>query len=115
MPLAAAEAAAINRTAEGWPAGLVLLHGFLSNIPPGQDRLAALSGRQRTELRAHIFDYLAEEVFSRLPEEAPNNRPSAAVLARELSARNLFVMSTDADGSVIRYHVLFREFLLKTA
>jgi ATP/maltotriose-dependent transcriptional regulator MalT len=141
MPLASAEAAAVNRTAEGWPAGLVLLHGFFANVP-GSDRLAALTGQPRTEFRAHIFDYLAEEVFSRLPsglqdfllhtavadhlttplmaaltglpEEAPENRPSVASRLRELTTRNLFVSPIDADGSVIRYHALFREFLLKT-
>ena len=62
MPLASEEAAAVNRTAEGWPAGLVLLHGFFANVP-GSDRLAALTGKPRTEFRAHIFDYLAEEFF----------------------------------------------------
>ena len=141
MPIAAAEAATVNRTAEGWPAGLVLLHGFFVNLP-GNDRLAALTGHPRTEFRAHIFDYLAEEVFSRLtpglqdfllytavadhlttplmadltglPEQAPENRISVASRVRELTARNLFVSSIDADGSVIRYHALFREFLLKT-
>jgi ATP/maltotriose-dependent transcriptional regulator MalT/DNA-binding SARP family transcriptional activator len=141
MPLAASEAAAVNRTAEGWPAGLVLLHGFFANLS-GNDRLSALTGQPRTEFRAHIFDYLAEEVFSRLPpglqdfllhtavtdrltaplmaaltglpEQAPEGRPSVASRVRELATRNLFVSSIDADGSVIRYHALFREFLLKT-
>ncbi len=141
MPLTAAEAAVVNRTAEGWPAGLVLLHGFFANVP-GNDRLAALTGQPRTEFRAHIFDYLAEEVFSRLPpglqdfllhtavadhlttplmaaltglpEHAPESRPSVASLVRELTTRNLFVSAIDADGSIICYHALFREFLLKT-
>ncbi|MBS1125490.1 MAG: ATP-dependent transcriptional regulator, partial [Nitrospirae bacterium] len=141
MPLAEAEAAAVNRTAEGWPAGLVLLHGFLMNVPR-QDRLAALAGRQQLEFRTHIFDYLAQEVFSHLPQDlqdfllhtavadhltrplmsaltglpetAPDGKPSVSALVRELSARNLFISSVDADGSVIRYHALFREFLLKT-
>ena len=141
MSLATAEAAAVNRTAEGWPAGLVLLHGFLMNVP-GQDRLAALAGRRRMEFRTHIFDYLAQEVFSHLPqgvqdfllrtavadylngplmsaltglpENATDGRPSVTALVRELSARNLFVSAIDADGSLIRYHALFREFLLKT-
>jgi LuxR family maltose regulon positive regulatory protein len=49
-----------------------------------------------------------------LPENAPDGSPSVSALVRELSARNLFVSSVDADGSVIRYHSLFREFLLKT-
>jgi len=141
MPLRAAEAAAVNGLVEGWPAGLVLLHGFLVNLP-AQDRLAALAGRRRTEFRAHIFDYLAEEVFSHLPRglqdfllhtavadhltlplmaalsglpaNAPDGRPSVTALVRELSARNLFVTSVDAEGSAIRYHALFREFLVKT-
>ncbi len=141
MPLAAAEAATVNRTVEGWPAGLVLLHGFLANVP-GKARVAALVEHQPMEFRVHIFDYLAQEVFSHLPqglqdfllhtavadhltrplmaaltglpENAPDGRPSVTALVRELSARNLFVSSIDADGSVIRYHALFREFLLKT-
>jgi LuxR family maltose regulon positive regulatory protein len=141
LPLAPTEASAINRTAEGWPAGLVLLHGFLMNVP-GRDRLAALAGNQRLEYRTHIFDYLAEEVFAHLPqvlqnflmhtavadhltpalmsaltgipENAPAGKPSVAALARELSTRNLFVSSIDAEGSVIRYHSLFRAFLLRT-
>jgi len=141
MPLAETEAAAVNRAAEGWPAGLVLLHGFLMNVPR-QDLLAALAGRRQLGLRAHIFDYLAQEVFSHLPQDlqdfllrtavadhltrplmsaltglpetAPDGKPSVSTLVRELSARNLFVSSVDADGSIIRYHALFREFLLKT-
>ena len=141
MPVTLAEAAEINRNAEGWPAGLVLLHGFFVNLP-GNDRVAALSGKLDTEFRAHIFDYLADEVFSRLPpglqdfllhtsvadhlsrplmaaltglpEQAPENRTSVASRVKELAARNLFVSAADADGSIVRYHALFREFLLKT-
>jgi len=141
MPLAPAEASAVNHIAEGWPAGLVLLHGFLANVP-GQDRLAALAGSRRLEYRSPIFDYLAEEVFAHLstdlqdflvhtavadhltpplmaaltglPENAPDGRPSVSTLARELSERNLFVSFVNAEGSVIRYHALFREFLLRT-
>lgn len=140
LPLTPAEAVTVNRSAEGWPAGLVLLHGILTGIPGG-DRLAALTGPHHREYRSHIFDYLAAEVFAHLPrelqdvlmrtavadhltpslmsaltgvpEQAPAGKPAIATFVRDMVARNLFVTSIDAEVAAIRYHSLFREFLLK--
>jgi LuxR family maltose regulon positive regulatory protein len=141
MQIAPAEAAEINRTVEGWPAGLVLLHGYLASVP-GRDRIAALGERARAELRSHIFDYLAQEVFaslpaglqdfllrtavadtltvplmtllSGLPAETAGKGASVTSMILELQQRNLFVTAGSRDGSIIRYHALFRQFLLKT-
>ena len=138
MPVTAAEADVINRTVEGWPAGLVLLHEFLS-AAPDDDRIGRMERRRATEeFRSGIFEYLAREVFSHLPEalqefllrtsvapslsvplmgsltglpaEAPPPRPSVSSMVHELRRRNLFI-STDEEAAVVRYHSLFRDFL----
>jgi len=138
-PVTAAESELINRTAEGWPAGLVLLHEYLTATPRG-DRIARFSRGRGPEYRSGIFEYLAREVFAHLPDalqdfllrtsvadsltvplmgslsglpaDAPPDRPSVAALVRELRRRNLFI-STDEDAAVVRYHALFRDFLRK--
>ena len=58
MPVSPAEATAINRTVEGWPAGLVLLHGYFSSSA-NCDRKAQLSASARSDLHDHVFGYLA--------------------------------------------------------
>jgi LuxR family maltose regulon positive regulatory protein len=138
MHISRAEAALINETAEGWPAGLVLIHEYLAALPP-EGRLAALNDQQTPASRTHIFDYLAQEVFQHLPREMQqfllrtsisdylpkslaqiltglpladtSRKPSLSSLITELRNRNLFVTMTGADASIIRYHALFREFL----
>ena len=140
MPLAPREAALINRAAEGWAAGLVLMHEYLASAP-AEGRLETLRGRPHSECRAPIFDYLAQEVFlhlpeglqdfllrtsvaeeltapllsllSGLPESAPGSRPSVAARVAELGNRNLFVTSVGGEAASIRYHALFREFLVR--
>jgi ATP/maltotriose-dependent transcriptional regulator MalT/DNA-binding SARP family transcriptional activator len=139
MPVDAGEASEINRTVEGWPAGLVLLHGYFASLP-GHGRIAALGEHARPELRTHIFEYLAQEVFSSLPagvqdfllrtsvadaltppllallsglpERAAAGRPSVETMVLELKHRNLFITGGESAEPVIRYHALFREFLL---
>ena len=141
MQVAPGEATEINRTVEGWPAGLVLLHGYFSSTP-GHDRISMLGAPARSELHAHVFDYLVQEVFSHLPaslqdfllrtavadtltaplmsvlsglpENAAGDCHSVTSMTGELKRRNLFVTSADTGGPVIRYHTLFREFLLRT-
>lgn len=141
MPVAPAEATEINRTVEGLPAGLVLLHGYFSSAP-GNDRISLPGAPVRSELHAQVFDYLAQEVFSSLPaslqdfllrtavadaltaplmsllsglpEKAAGDGRSVSSMAVELKRRNLFVTAVDAEGPVIRYHALFREFLIRT-
>jgi ATP/maltotriose-dependent transcriptional regulator MalT/DNA-binding SARP family transcriptional activator len=132
------EAAAINRMTEGWPAGLVLTHEYLANVSE-EERTTALHDDRGDGFRSHIFDYLAQEVFSALPRdlqrfllrtsivdhlpiqligallESANRRKQEDDAARsyiqDLRRRNLFVTIIDPASSVIRYHALFREFL----
>ena len=141
MQISETEAALINATAEGWPAGLVLMHEYLSTLSP-KARSLALIDRRSTGFRTHVFDYLAQEVFVHLPQElqqfllrtsiadylsaplmahltglprthAGRWKTSVAGMVKELRSRNLFVTAMDSDASVIRYHALFREFLRK--
>ncbi len=137
MQISPTEAALINDTAEGWPAGLVLMHEYLAALP-ARDRSHALIDRRASGFRTHVFDYLAQEVFINLrPEmqqvllrtsvsdtlsfplierltELPataRRGPSIAGIVKELVGRNLFVAARDQEGGSIRFHALFREFL----
>jgi len=136
-PVTASEAELINRTAEGWPTALVLLHEYLASAPVGRG-LSRIAQGGGDGSRSGIFAYLAREVFDRLPQglqdfllrtsvadgltvplmaalsglpvDAPPDRPSVTAMVRELRMRNLFI-STEEDAAVIRYHALFRDFL----
>ena len=67
MPLAQNQAALINRNAEGWPAGLVLMHEYLySAVPASKDDI--FGNGVQNKFQSHVFDYLAQEVFAHLPE-----------------------------------------------
>ncbi len=140
MHISLNEAVLINSTAEGWPAGLVLMHEYLSTLAPGA-RALALVDRRSAGFRTHVFDYLAQEVFAHLPQAmqrfllqtaivdfipvplielltglprtASSGKASISSMVKELRDRNLFVTALDDDALVIRYHALFREFLRK--
>jgi LuxR family maltose regulon positive regulatory protein len=140
MPISPSEAASINSTAEGWPAGLALLHEHLRSLSP-EAKAVALTDRRATGFRAHVFDYLAQEVFERLPASvqqflvrtsvadclpvplmsllsglppaATGRKESVNAMVRDLRTRNLFVSTSGGEAIVIRYHALFREFLRK--
>lgn len=140
MPVSPREAALINRTAEGWAAGLVLMHEYLAALP-AEGRIEALRDRMHAESRTAIFDYLAQEVFlqlpaglqdfllrtsvaealtaplmsllSGLPKSAAGGRPSVDACIGELRSRNLFLTTGDGEEAVLRYHSLFREFLVR--
>lgn len=119
----------LSEKTEGWVAALQIVRSSLS----GRDArdvdamLAGLSGSQQ-----FVFEYLAEEVFKRLPEDtqefllrtsilqqmdAPACNAVASVqnaqsILEELEKQNLFVASLDPQRRWYRYHYLFREFLL---
>lgn len=140
MHISSNEAALINSTAEGWPAGLVLMHEYLSSLAPS-GRALAISDQRAAGFRTHVFDYLAQEVFSHLsrpmqrfllrtsivdvipgplielltglPRAASAGKASISTMLKDLRNRNLFVTALDDDALVIRYHALFREFLRK--
>ncbi len=140
MHISTNEAALINSTSEGWPAGLVLMHEYLSTLAPGA-RAPALIDKRAAGFRTNVFDYLAQEVFAHLPQAmqrfllqtsivdvipdplialltglsctASPGTMSIAAMVNDLRDRNLFVTALDDDALVIRYHALFREFLRK--
>jgi ATP/maltotriose-dependent transcriptional regulator MalT len=77
MQLARNEIALVNRTAEGWAAGLVLMHEYFASKDP-IDRSASLTRGRQSGFQDHVFDYLAQEVFAHLPAEMQVDYPDAA-------------------------------------
>ena len=127
-------AALINRSAEGWPAGLVLMHEYLAASAPASWN-SILSERSRKGMRDQVFEYLAQEVFGQLPGDlqqfllrtsladavplplagqlASASSARVSELVEDLLRRNLFISPLDETQPVIRYHSLFRAFLQK--
>lgn len=111
---------ALART-NGWAAGLALLLRAPGNVDGAP-----------VEAEPRLFEYLATEVLNALPIELQRFASDVAVLAeltpqacaavsagvdssallRELHDRDLFVTVLDSRRPVLRYHELFREFLL---
>src|SRR3990172_6828145 len=140
MQLARNEIALVNRAAEGWAAGLVLMHEYFASKDP-IGRSASLARGRQSGFQDHVFDYLAQEVFAHLPTEmqgfllhtsivdylptplmelltdlpttAAQGRMTTRRMVDELRKKNLFVTAVDDDATVVRYHALFRDFLLK--
>ncbi len=120
-------ATSVHRLTGGWPAGVVLAVEALRDAP-AEARLEAVAGLERPG--APLFNYLAEEVFARLPPpvrhlmsrvalldrftpelcEALGIRGARALLA-ELAGRGLFVDSRQ-DGS-LALRPLIREYALE--
>ncbi len=134
MPVTQREAGRINGLTEGWAAGLVLMHEYLASPEaalPGPE----LGSSGSPGFRDQVFDYLAQEVFNHLPQDLRDfllrtsvadhlpgrliglltGRGAAAMaaLVRDLRQRNLFITVSEAEGGLVRYHALFRDFLLK--
>lgn len=140
MPVSIEDAARLNQLTEGWAAGLVLIHEYMVSAQVPLARLP-LPGGGNLGYRENVFDYLAHEVFSHLPSDLQDfllrtsivehlSLPLAELLTglpagpsdkqgtvgsmvSELIRRNLFVSTIDAGEPVVRYHALFREFLMK--
>ena len=119
----------LSEKTEGWVAALQIVRSSLSGRD-AQDVNAMLSGLNGSQ--QFVFDYLAEEVFKRLPENLQQfllrtsiltqmDAPACNVVAgvknaqsilEELEKQNLFLSSLDSHKRWYRYHYLFREFLL---
>jgi LuxR family maltose regulon positive regulatory protein len=119
----------LSEKTEGWAAGLQIVRNSLAgqNAMATREIIASLSGSHR-----FVFEYLAEEVFRRQPEEKQKFLLHTAILAQmdsascnsiagvknsqdileELEKQNLFLTSLDSERRWYRYHFLFREFLL---
>lgn len=119
----------LSEKTEGWVAALQIVRSSLSGRD-AQDVDAMLSGLSGSQ--QFVFDYLAEEVFKRLPEDtqefllrtsilqqmdasacnAVAGVQNAQSILEALEKQNLFVSSLDSQRRWYRYHYLFREFLL---
>ncbi|MEJ5223009.1 MAG: tetratricopeptide repeat protein, partial [Anaerolineales bacterium] len=119
----------LSEKTEGWVAALQIVRSSLSgpDAPDVDAMLAGLKGSQQ-----FVFEYLAEEVFKRLPEDTQNfllctsilqqmdapacnaiaSVQNAQAILEKLEKQNLFVSGLDPQRRWFRYHYLFREFLL---
>jgi LuxR family maltose regulon positive regulatory protein len=115
---------ALDRT-HGWIAGLSML--LQSRASP---QAAQSSNREASD--RHLYAYLAQEVLAELPDDLRdfvlrssvlselNPQMCRVVTAREdaqevledLYRRNLFLTAVDEQTPVLRFHDLFRDFLL---
>ncbi len=137
-PLSTARASRLCRMMEGWAVGLALVREYLSVA--GRMPADLNQNRLLPEFRDRIFGYLASEVFAQLdppmrrfllrtsvaehlplplaaevtalPVVAPPGRPSVTTMLEELGRRNLFLDRSGRENGV-RYHALFREFLVR--
>jgi LuxR family maltose regulon positive regulatory protein len=115
---------ALERGTEGWIAGLQLAaHALRADE---DDAVEAFAGSAR-----HVFDYLADEVLSRQPEdvrefllktsivetlngplcEALTDATDGREMLERLERANLFLVPLDEGGRYYRYHHLFAAFL----
>jgi LuxR family transcriptional regulator, maltose regulon positive regulatory protein len=126
------EAADLVKVTEGWITGLLLsAQSRLRNIPERVRRLRAAG--------IDLYDYLAQQVLDQQPDELREFLLRSSVLEEfdsdlcnhlldaawlpagsswqslidEVLARNLFAVAVGDDGSWVRYHHLFQEFLHK--
>src|SRR5918993_1339538 len=118
--------AALEKGTEGWIAGLQLAAHALKGREDEAPGAENLSGSMR-----HVFDYLAQEVLSRQPEdvrefmlktsivetlnaplcEALTGADDGRAMLERLERENLFLVPLDEEGRFYRYHHLFAAFL----
>lgn len=118
----------LHEKTEGWVAALQIMRSSLSgrDAQSMNEVLAGLSGTQQ-----FVFEYLAEEVFRRLPDETQDFLLRTSILSQmdaaacnalagiqdsqsilqQLEKQNLFLTSLDPNRRWYRYHYLFRDFL----
>jgi LuxR family transcriptional regulator, maltose regulon positive regulatory protein len=126
LRLSAEDVAALEARTEGWIAGLQLAALSIQGRQDVSDFVDAFTGSQR-----FVLDYLADEVFSRQPEETRRFLLQTSILdrlcaplcdavtegtdgeriLRELEGANLFLIPLDEERRWYRYHHLFLEFL----
>jgi LuxR family maltose regulon positive regulatory protein len=129
LQLSSADTAALQAGTEGWIAGLQLAVLAARRRPPEAEPLPPVSGRQR-----FIADYLAGEVFNRLPSDRQDFLLKTSLLDRlcaplceavavgqagqtmleSLERDHLFLVPLDDQRVWFRYHQLFAEFLQDT-
>lgn len=124
-----AVARSLHERTQGWPAGLSL---SLNTAVGRQPEVPSRPASQKLS-RRHMFEYLAEEVLTRMPDElrefllrcsvlpelsaercaalSAQPQPRAAELIEETERRGLFVAVLDGETLTLRLHDLFRDFL----
>ncbi len=127
LNLTADELRMLHARTEGWAAGLRLLATSLGQSP-GNRKALLQSGMQGSR---RIFEFLAEEVLDRQPDDLRRFLLDTSILARlrpevcdaltgrndsvqvleDLYRRNLYVVAADESESSFRYHDLFADFL----
>jgi LuxR family transcriptional regulator, maltose regulon positive regulatory protein len=127
LSLSAERVATLEKGTEGWIAGLQLAaHALRGGKDDTSSPVEALEGSAR-----HVFDYLADEVLSRQPEdvrefllktsvvetlnaslcEALTDTTDGQKMLERLNRDNLFLVPLDEGGRYYRYHHLFAAFL----
>ena len=126
LNLTAESVAALEKGTEGWIAGLQLAAHALRDREEEFRSTEAFAGGAR-----HVFDYLADEVLSRQPEdvqefllktsvvetlsgplcEAITDTTDGREMLERLERDNLFLVPLDDEGRYYRYHNLFASFL----
>jgi LuxR family maltose regulon positive regulatory protein len=126
LNLSAERVAALEKGTEGWVAGLQLVAHALKDREEEFRSMEPIAGGAR-----HVFDYLADEVLSRQPEdvrefllrtsivetlsgplcEALTDRTDGREMLERLERNNLFLVPLDDEGRYYRYHHLFAAFL----
>ena len=133
LALTPEQVAVLDRSTEGWIAGLqiaaIALQAFTSRRADGagiDEFLASFSGTHQ-----YVFDYLAQEVLRQLspgvieflhqtsfltwlsPElcDAVTGQDDSAAILRSLDQSNLFILPLDERRQMYRYHHLFADFL----
>ena len=126
LNLSAEDVAALEERTEGWIAGLQLAALSLRGREDTSTFISAFAGTNR-----HIFDYLAEEVLDRQPEDAREFLLKTSILDRlngplcdaltgrgdsqttleKLEGANLLLVPLDDRRRWYRYHHLFSDFL----
>src|SRR5215207_3471474 len=126
LNLTAERVAALEEGTEGWIAGLQLAAHALRDREEEFRSMEAIAGGAR-----HVFDYLADEVLSRQPQdvrefllktsivetlsgplcEALTERTDGLEMLQKLESDNLFLVPLDEEGRYYRYHHLFAAFL----
>jgi LuxR family transcriptional regulator, maltose regulon positive regulatory protein len=126
LSLTAERVATLEKGTEGWIAGLQLAAHALRGGEDDSSPVEALAGSAR-----YVFDYLADEVLSRQPEdvrefllrtsvvetlnaslcEALTDTTDGREMLERLERTNLFLVPLDEGDRYYRYHHLFAAFL----
>jgi len=124
--LGEADVASLVARTEGWAVALQLARLWLSDDVSRVSEIERFSGRM-----ADMADYLAEQVFSALPDEVQDFLLHTSILERvngdlanavtgrtdcwellgELEKLNVLLVPLDGERRWYRYHLLFREYL----